>query len=244
MQWGMDLVPGLWGELDRKLILDEVKNPPFRPQHSFDLFVYLQHLFAANWVCFQGKLWRASFKMPQKTQTCLWQRGNCFCLRHFCVILVFQYQLCWLLPAWSRKEREINQQIHDGTSTGTSLSVPFLSAQGHPLKWRGNPHLTEEQCCSTPLLIEMWPSSPWYVHLHYLRPRLSSAPLVPAHLPCPRQTSFAPPLGVCTAFGMILHLCPSSLLVPRLVTSSALLQLKLEVCWRVTAKLFIGPRAK
>lgn len=128
MQWGMDLVPGPWGELDRKLILDEVKNPPFRPQHSFDLFVYLQHLFAANWVCFQGKLWRASFKMPQQTQTCLWQRSNGFCLRHFCVILVFQYQLSWLLPAWSRKEREINQQSHYRRRTGTSLSVPFLRA--------------------------------------------------------------------------------------------------------------------
>ena len=120
MQWGMALVPGHQGKLGRQSALDEVKSPPFRPQSYFDI-IYL--------VCQLGLLpertRRASFfKMQLKTQTCLQQRRNGFCLKHCWVILVFQCQLSWLLPVWGREDREVNQQRQDGASTGTSISVP------------------------------------------------------------------------------------------------------------------------
>lgn len=59
-------------------------------------------------------------------------------------MLVFVYQLSWLLLAWSREERELNLQSHERTSTGTSLCPISQIAEGHSLKWWGSPLLTQK----------------------------------------------------------------------------------------------------
>lgn len=93
--------------------------------HLSDQAFLWYHLFAANWVFFQGRLWRAScFKMPQKTQTCLWPRSNGFCLKHFWVMLLFQYQLNWLL---SHLEVEKRGRSTSKVTTGQVQELPSLS---------------------------------------------------------------------------------------------------------------------
>lgn len=123
----------------------------------------------------------------------------------------------------------------------------FTISQSAPsfLKMMEQPISDKKQCCSTPPAIAMWPSSPWYAHLRYMRWGSPCTPLVSADFPRPKGTPFPPPVGICTIFGMTCHLCSSPLLLPGLaVTLPALLRVKLEVCWRVTAKMFIVPRAK
>lgn len=119
MQWGTGFVPGHQGKLGRRLTLDEVRRRPFRLQVTLILFIWCQLSLLPEWNR------RASFfKRQQKTQACLQQRRNGFCLKHCWVTLVLQCQLSWLLPVWGREDRDINQQCQDGTSTGTSISVP------------------------------------------------------------------------------------------------------------------------
>lgn len=150
----------------------------------------------------------------------------------FMRILDGEVRQMWQKPSHSEKVGE----GCIGNDTSQFLSAPSF------LKMMEQPISNKKQCCSTP---PMWPSSPWYVHLRYMRWRSPCTPLVSADLPRPKGTSFPPPLGICTIFGMTCHLCSSPLLLPGLaVTLPALLRVKLEVCWRVTAKVFIVPRAK
>lgn len=67
------------------------------------LFVWCQLGLLPEWTK------RVSFlRMKQKTQTCLQQRRNGFCLRRCWVISVLLCQLSWLLPVWGRQDRDAN----------------------------------------------------------------------------------------------------------------------------------------
>ena len=124
MWWDTGLVPGHQGKLVGSWIQMTWKVPLSDHRVTLILFIWCQ-------LCLLPERTRRRyfFKMQQKTQTYLQQRGNGFCIKYCRGTLVFQCQLSWLLSFWGREDSKVNQQQQDGASTRTSISAPKIQGR-------------------------------------------------------------------------------------------------------------------